>query len=582
MKRTMIVLALLLMVCGVFAQTILHYWNFNNSTPATDTNWTQPIAAAQGTGQIAYTFSEAWSFTGTTINGVTGEVNGGSFCPRGGVDNVNNGAYFTITAPTTSMDNIVMTYATRRTTTGFNSHEVKYTIDGSTWLTKETLSLVGFENNWVPGQMFTVDFTGVTGVANNPNFAIRMVLTGATSATGNNRFDNIQITGSSQSATAVPVFTPPAGVYNTPQSVALSCATPNATIYYTTNGSDPTTSSTLYSTPIQISSTSTIKARAYATGFDPSPIAIAVYTYPVLISNLASLRNQAADNATVYQVPNEVILTFKSTSRNQKYVQDASAAILIDDASGIITSLYNIGDGISGIAGKLSMYFETLQFIPTANPGPATSTNNNVFEPTVTIAELNSDIGVGAYQSRLVRINNVHFDSPSGNYSTEPIQNLALTDATGTMTFRTSFYNVDYLNTPMHTGTFNLRGLIAHYQSNAQITPRMLADFNPPSSNEDDVLAPANAKLIGNFPNPFNPNTTIQFSLIKASPANIDIFNHKGQLVKSFRMEQATQGINNLHWNGTDNAGNVVSSGVYYFRLMSGTYSSTKKMVLMK
>jgi flagellar hook assembly protein FlgD len=67
----------------------------------------------------------------------------------------------------------------------------------------------------------------------------------------------------------------------------------------------------------------------------------------------------------------------------------------------------------------------------------------------------------------------------------------------------------------------------------------------------------------------------------KAAPAKLTIFNQKGQIVKSYDVN-ATQGINNLHWNGLDNSGKAVSSGVYFFRLKSGSYSSTKKMVLMK
>ncbi|HOH47272.1 MAG TPA: FlgD immunoglobulin-like domain containing protein, partial [Candidatus Cloacimonadota bacterium] len=103
-----------------------------------------------------------------------------------------------------------------------------------------------------------------------------------------------------------------------------------------------------------------------------------------------------------------------------------------------------------------------------------------------------------------------------------------------------------------------------------------------PVSNGDPVVTPAGIALIGNYPNPFNPNTTIQFNMDKAAPAMVSIYNQKGQLVKDFNISAAEKGLNNLHWNGTDNSGKLVSSGVYYFRLKSGSYSSTKKMILMK
>jgi hypothetical protein len=398
-----------------------------------------------------------------------------------------------------------------------------------------------------------------------------------------NYFDNLgmhEFNPSGGDITASPTFDPPAGVYTSAINVTLASETPDATIRYTTNGSEPTESSTEYTAPIAVSTTTTIKAKAWADGLDPSYTATAVYTFPAVVSNLAQLRQQPADNTTVYIVTGPVVLTFKQSMRNQKFFQDGGAAILIDDNSGVISTNYEIGDAVEGLTGKLNLYYETLQFIPTEDPGAPISSGNQIQVPTVTISDLNGDIGVGDYQSRLVLINDVSFDNPSGNYATNPAQNYAISDATGAMTFRTSFYDVDYIDTPMHTGSFNVAGIIAHFQETAQITPRMLADFNP-VSNDDPTLAPAQVSLLGNYPNPFNPNTTIQFQMEKAAPAKLTIFNQKGQIVKSYDVN-ATQGINNLHWNGLDNSGKAVSSGVYFFRLKSGSYSSTKKMVLMK
>ncbi|MCB5268640.1 MAG: chitobiase/beta-hexosaminidase C-terminal domain-containing protein [Candidatus Cloacimonetes bacterium] len=378
-----------------------------------------------------------------------------------------------------------------------------------------------------------------------------------------------------------PTFDPPAGAYTSPINVSMSSSTAGASIRYTLDGSEPTTSSQLYSTPIAINSNTTIKAKAWADDYEPSYVATAVYIFPIVVQDLVELRQQSADNSTVYHLPNNVVLTFKQSNRNQKFVQDGQAAILIDDQPGVITTNYQIGDAIAGLTGKLTMYYETLQFIPTLDPGAPVSSGNDVYIPTVTIAQLNGDVGVNTYQSRLVHINDVHFDSPSGNYATNPAVNYAISDATGAMTFRTSFYDVDYIGTPMHQGDISMRGIIAHFQSGAQITPRMLADFNP-TSNNDPVVSPAGITLIGNYPNPFNPSTTIQFSMDKAAPATVSIYNQKGQMVKSYDLPTAEKGINNLHWDGTDNSGNAVSSGVYHFRLKSGSYSSTKKMILMK
>lgn len=74
-----------------------------------------------------------------------------------------------------------------------------------------------------------------------------------------------------------PTFSPPASTYTSTQSVSISDAAPGAQIYYTTNGNPPTTSSTLYSGPITVSATETIKAIATATGFTTSGVGIAAY-----------------------------------------------------------------------------------------------------------------------------------------------------------------------------------------------------------------------------------------------------------------------------------------------------------------
>jgi hypothetical protein len=77
---------------------------------------------------------------------------------------------------------------------------------------------------------------------------------------------------------ATPTLSPPGGTYSTPQSVTLSDATAGATIYYTTDGSTPTTASTPYTAPISVTQTTTIRAMAAASGMADSNVASATYT----------------------------------------------------------------------------------------------------------------------------------------------------------------------------------------------------------------------------------------------------------------------------------------------------------------
>ncbi len=99
----------------------------------------------------------------------------------------------------------------------------------------------------------------------------------------------------------------------------------------------------------------------------------------------------------------------------------------------------------------------------------------------------------------------------------------------------------------------------------------------------DDPGMPALVtELQGNYPNPFNPSTTIRYSVKEATPVTIGIYNVKGQLVKTLVNEDKSSGNHSVVWNGRDNNNQAVSSGVYFYKMLAGKYSSTKKMILMK
>lgn len=84
------------------------------------------------------------------------------------------------------------------------------------------------------------------------------------------------------------------------------------------------------------------------------------------------------------------------------------------------------------------------------------------------------------------------------------------------------------------------------------------------------------------YPNPFNPSTYIPYSIKEAGKVDIKIYNMKGQLIKSLSAQHANPGHYQLYWDGLDMYQNPVSSGVYMYRMSSGKYHNTKKMILMK
>lgn len=103
----------------------------------------------------------------------------------------------------------------------------------------------------------------------------------------------------------------------------------------------------------------------------------------------------------------------------------------------------------------------------------------------------------------------------------------------------------------------------------------------PAHENEGPVL-PTVFELSQNNPNPFNPSTTINFALPKSANVKIEVFNILGQKVNTLVDEFLSAGRKRVEWNGTDNAGRAVASGVYLYKMTAGDFTATKKMMLMK
>ncbi len=89
-------------------------------------------------------------------------------------------------------------------------------------------------------------------------------------------------------------------------------------------------------------------------------------------------------------------------------------------------------------------------------------------------------------------------------------------------------------------------------------------------------------ELAQNFPNPFNPTTTISFSLAQAADASLSIYDVRGALVKTLHNGRKERGIHRIVWDGSSNSGQTVASGVYFYRLVAGSFTDTKKMTILK
>ena len=93
---------------------------------------------------------------------------------------------------------------------------------------------------------------------------------------------------------------------------------------------------------------------------------------------------------------------------------------------------------------------------------------------------------------------------------------------------------------------------------------------------------PLDYSLYENYPNPFNPLTTISYSLKEARHTRLDIFNMLGQRLRTLVNKEQAAGFHTVQWNGRNSHGEQVSSGVYFYRLQSGDFSQVKRMTLLE
>lgn len=184
----------------------LAVWNFNDSNLNVD----------HGNGTLTSNLMVANILfaAGTTNNARQGDIAGQALSLQGGTGTANNGRNLTFNVSTLGFANIIVSFATQGTSTGFNSNQFQYSLDG--------LNFIDFGPPYTPLTAFgsaPVVFTlsSILGLNNNPTAAFRIVFNGATSSTGTNRIDNFVVEGTSETipepATAVLLLSGLAGLY---------------------------------------------------------------------------------------------------------------------------------------------------------------------------------------------------------------------------------------------------------------------------------------------------------------------------------------------------------------------------------
>jgi len=109
-----------------------------------------------------------------------------------------------------------------------------------------------------------------------------------------------------------------------------------------------------------------------------------------------------------------------------------------------------------------------------------------------------------------------------------------------------------------------------------------IGSASTPVLEEDSDNLPNGYSLAQNYPNPFNSSTAIEYALPQHSSVRLTVFNILGQLIKEYRFENQRAGVHIFKWDGRDESGFNVPSGIYFYRIEAGNFIESKKMCLIK
>ena len=323
------------------------------------------------------------------------------------------------------------------------------------------------DNNWLKNTA-TNRWVGV--YLNNPDWRCYTNTTGNISGTVTRFFKYV----TSATSIATPEFSVAGGIHMTPQTVAITCETAGVDIRYTLDGSQPDGTSALYTEPLTISASTTLKAIA-CNATDTSLTATVTYRLPVAVTDLAALRAQATDGYTIYRLDGEAIVTLANSNRHNKYIQDATGAVLIDDYSGVITSEYAVGDAMSRPAGTLSLYNGMLQFTPIADPGAPVSSGNTVTPTILSSEELLA--AAEDFEAQLITLTNVVIDPVTPGVETFEYNKYYNLNGETNPKLGIKYNDLDMIGQPIPTVAQNITGVVYDYNGTYEIFPRSMADF---------------------------------------------------------------------------------------------------------
>jgi len=269
------------------------------------------------------------------------------------------------------------------------------------------------------------------------------------------------------------------------------------------------------------------------------------------------------------------------------YIQDDDAGVNIYGSIGTVTVA--AGDCVA-IGGWVSHYNGLCEIVSTGNCIAQWSLDIvdhvNVPEPLVVTCNTVDQFGE-VYEGRLVKIECASIDS--GGWPAEGADaNLRICDQNGCCIMRID-KDTDIDGTTQPAEPFTVVGIVNQFDFNSpytewyQLLPRAYSDFSVcDEASELAAEVPSNFKLLGSFPNPFNVATRISFTVGRREDVSLHIYDLLGREVMRASVAAPSAGTYSYVWNGTNFAGESVSTGLYLVRLQTGAESAIGKLLFLK
>ena len=360
-----------------------------------------------------------------------------------------------------------------------------------------------------------------------------------------------------------PTITPNGGTYPNPVQVTLATTTQFAQLAYTDDGTEPSTvlpiqlPTRTYNAPFTLSSSRTIKAKGYRTLFLESATATADFVFQCAMPAFAQESGPYVDTVVV-----ELSTETSGGNTTIRYTLDGSDPT---ESSTAYSGPFGLGLGSYSVRARVFRF----NFLPSEISSAEYVVNAQAVAPAITQQPQSQSVAEGTTATFEVEASGTPapryqwqrngVDLPGETATSLVLENAQLGDAG------------DYA-----VVVTNSAGSVTSNSVTLTVTPT--TDVREMSGQP----IPTAYALHANYPNPFNPSTVIRYAIPQTGQVRLEIYNAAGQRVRTLVDAAQAPGHYEATWDGRNEAGYTVASGIYVYRLAAQGFSQTRKMVLVK